>query len=138
VSDASVEVWQANSHGRYAHPEDVQEKPLDNKFKGFGRVCTASDGTFEFHTIKPQPVPGPAGAMQAPHLALVIFTLGLLKHLVNRVYFDGEAANAGDPVLQRVPSARRESLMAKRYAGEDHVYEWTAHLQEVRETVFFD
>lgn len=138
VGDATVEVWQANSHGRYAHPEDVQEKPLDNKFKGFGRVSTASDGTFEFHTIKPGAVPGPAGAVQAPHLTLVIFMRGLLKHLVTRVYFDGEAANAGDPVLQRVPSARRESLMAKRHVVEDHVYEWTVYLQGVRETVFFD
>ena len=138
VSDATLEIWQANSHGKYAHPEDVQEKPLDENFKGFGRVSTTSDGTFQFTTIKPGSVPGPGGATQAPHLTLVIFMRGLLKHLVTRVYFDGEAANANDPVLNLVPSTRRDTLLVRKHADEAGVFEWTVHLQGARETAFFD
>ena len=26
VPDALIEIWQANSHGKYAHPEDTQSK----------------------------------------------------------------------------------------------------------------
>jgi protocatechuate 3,4-dioxygenase alpha subunit len=32
VNDAMVETWQANAHGKYAHPDDAQEKPLDDQF----------------------------------------------------------------------------------------------------------
>src|SRR5207247_8945220 len=36
VSDGLVEIWQANSHGKYAHPEDQQRKRLERGFRGFG------------------------------------------------------------------------------------------------------
>ena len=32
VPDAVLELWQANSYGKYAHPEDMQDKPLDRSF----------------------------------------------------------------------------------------------------------
>lgn len=138
VSDATLEIWQANSHGKYAHPEDVQEKPLDDNFKGFGRISTGKDGGFQLTTIKPGCVPGADGTTQAPHLTLVIFMRGLLKHLVTRVYFEGEAANANDPVLKLVPPARRETLIAKHQAATPDVFECYVNLQGARETVFFD
>jgi protocatechuate 3,4-dioxygenase alpha subunit len=135
VGDATLEVWQANGHGKYAHPEDVQEKPLDDRFKGFGRVSTNSDGVFQFSTIKPGAVPGPNGSTQAPHLTLVIFMRGLLKHLVTRMYFEGEPGNANDPVLTLVPDARRETLIARK---QGTTYEMSINLQGPKETVYFD
>lgn len=138
VNDATLETWQANHHGKYAHPEDTQEKLLDERFKGFGRVSTRADGTFEFTTIKPGSVPGPGGGTQAPHLAVVIFMRGLLKHLVTRIYFAGEAANADDPVLKLVPPERRATLMAQPIVATPGVYQWTVNLQGPNETVFFD
>ena len=138
VSDATLEIWQANSHGKYAHPEDVQEKPLEDNFKGFGRVSTTRDGTFQFTTIKPGCVPGLNEATQAPHLTLVIFMRGLLKHLVTRVYFEGETANTEDPILKLVPEQRRATLVAAKQAGAQNAFEWHVHLQGEHETVFFD
>ena len=138
VNDAMLETWQANSHGKYAHPDDAQEKPLDEKFKGFGRVQSGSDGSFRFATIKPGRVPAAGGVMQAPHLAVVIFMRGLLKHLVTRVYFADDAANADDPVLKLVPAVRRGTLIAKKIAAEPGVLEWNVLLQGKDETVFFD
>ena len=41
VVDAMLEVWQANSHGRYAHPEDTRDLPLDDGFTGWGRASTS-------------------------------------------------------------------------------------------------
>ena len=61
VPDALIELWQANSHGKYAHPEDTQEKPVEPGFKGYGRQPTDDAGKFRFSTIKPGPVPGPDG-----------------------------------------------------------------------------
>ncbi len=138
VADAVVETWQANAHGKYAHAEDVQEKPLEENFKGFGRVLTGADGAFRFTTIKPGPVPGPGGAMQAPHLAITIFMRGLLKHLATRIYFPDELANANDPVLALVPAERRATLIANKVSSEPGVLEWNVMLQGKDETVFFD
>jgi protocatechuate 3,4-dioxygenase beta subunit len=59
VPDAVIELWQANAAGRYNHPDDRQsDKPLDPKFRGFGRVATDAEGRFRVTTIKPGPVPG--------------------------------------------------------------------------------
>lgn len=136
VNDAMVEIWQANAHGKYAHPEDTRDLPLDPAFTGFGRVYTDEEGRFRFHTVKPGRVPGPEGTQQAPHLNITIFMRGLLKHLVTRVYFEGES-NDADPVLSRVPAERRPTLVARR-TGKPGTLEWNVVLQGGAETVFFD
>jgi protocatechuate 3,4-dioxygenase alpha subunit len=136
VNDAAVEIWQANSHGKYASPEDPQDKPLESGFRGYGRSLTDESGACRFRTIKPGRVPGPDGKLQAPHLVVTIFMRGLLKQLVTRVYFPDELSNADDPVLKLVPPERRPTLIARK-TGEG-VLEWNIHLQGRNETVFFD
>jgi protocatechuate 3,4-dioxygenase, alpha subunit len=136
VQDALIEIWQANAHGKYAHPEDTQDKPLEPEFKGFGRVPTDEKGAFRFTTIKPGRVPGPGESLQAPHLVISIFMRGLLKQLVTRLYFPNESSNAEDPILKLVDSTRRATLIAKKIA--DGVLEWNVVLQGDDETVFFD
>jgi len=138
VGDAVVEIWQANAHGRYAHPDDTQDKPLESGFKGFGRSPTDDNGRFRFTTIKPGRVPASSGGLQAPHLNVTMFTRGLLKHLVTRVYFPDDPANAEDAVLTSVPEARRATLVAAPVAGRKGALEWNVVLQGVGETVFFD
>ena len=136
VNDAAVEIWQANSHGRYAHPEDRQDKPLEPQFRGYGRSLTDEQGEFRFNTIKPGRVPGPGGKAQAPHLSVTIFMRGLLKQLQTRIYFPDDPANADDPVLALVPAERRSTLIARRTG--DGALEWNVVLQGKGETVFFD
>jgi protocatechuate 3,4-dioxygenase, alpha subunit len=136
VNDGVVEIWQANAQGKYASPEDTQNKPIEPGFRGFGRIMTGADGAFRFSTVKPGRVPGPGGALQAPHLVAVVFMRGLLKHLLTRMYFPEEPANAEDTVLMRVPADRRLTLVARR-AGSG-VLEWNIVLQGRDETVFFD
>ncbi len=136
VPDALVEIWQANAAGRYNHPEDVGEQPLDPTFYGFGRWPTDSGGSFEFSTIKPGQVRGLGGKLQAPHLLVSIFMRGILKRVVSRIYFEGEDANDQDPILQLVPAERRSTLIARKEAIGH--YSWTVHMQGSHETVFFD
>jgi protocatechuate 3,4-dioxygenase alpha subunit len=143
VPDGILEIWQANAHGKYAHPDDVQEKLLEKDFSGYGRVPTDENGKFRFTTIKPGRVPGPAGpsgpsTLQAPHLAISIFTRGLLRRLVTRMYFPSEAGNDEDFVLNLVEPARRSTLIAKKPDGGTGALEWNVILQGANETVFFD
>ncbi|HEX2333709.1 MAG TPA: protocatechuate 3,4-dioxygenase subunit alpha [Burkholderiales bacterium] len=136
VNDAALEIWQANSHGKYASPEDKQAKPAEQGFRGYGRSLTDDAGAFRFRTIKPGRVPGPDGKLQAPHITVTLFMRGLLKQLQTRIYFPDDPANADDPVLNLIPPERRGSLIAKRRA--DGEFEWNVVLQGRNETVFFD
>jgi protocatechuate 3,4-dioxygenase alpha subunit len=138
VNDAVIEIWQANAQGNYAHPEDAQDKPVEVGFRGFGRCLTDAQGGYRFTTIKPGRVSGPGGAPQAPHIVVTVFMRGLLKHLITRVYFPEESANAEDPVLKLVPADRRATLIAKHSASDKSALEWNVNLQGRDETVFFD
>jgi protocatechuate 3,4-dioxygenase alpha subunit len=140
ITDGVIEIWQANAHGKYAHPEDKRDLPLEPGFKGFGRIPTDSDGGFRFTTIKPGCVPGPDGKLQAPHIVVSFFARGLLKRVVSRIYFPDETSNAEDPVLKQVPPERRSTLIANKVSGG--VLQWNILIQGdwhgQGETVFFD
>ena len=138
VPDALLEIWQANAEGKYAHPDDPQKKSIERDFLGFGRIPTREDGSFRFTTIRPGRVPGPNGKMQAPHIVVSVFCRGLLIRLVTRIYFPGEASNAGDFALSQVEPGRRGTLIAKEIAGKPGELEWNVVLQGANETVFFD
>jgi protocatechuate 3,4-dioxygenase alpha subunit len=138
VPDAVIEIWQANSFGKYAHLEDEQEKPLDPGFNGFGRCPTDPNGAFIFRTIKPGPVPSSTGALQAPHINVSIFMRGLLDRLVTRIYFFGDERNNGDEVLKLIEPARRSTLLARPDVSEANSYVWNVILQGPDETVFLD
>ncbi len=118
VPDALVEVWQADGGGSYANGL-------------FGRCDTPEEGRFEFRTVVPGAVDG-----QAPHLEISVFARGLLKRVVTRMYFPGEAeANAADPVLAAIPAERRSTLVAR--AEPDGSLWFDIRLQGADETVFF-
>jgi protocatechuate 3,4-dioxygenase, alpha subunit len=138
VSDAIIEIWQANALGKYEHPEDTRPSPLQRGFLGFGRVMTNDKGTFCFTTIKPGRVPGPNGSLQAPHIEVAVFMRGLLKQLMSRVYFPEEPSNAEDPILRLVEPERRPTLIASNIAGQDGLLEWNVICSGENETVFFD
>ncbi len=138
VPDTLIEIWQANADGKYNHPADRQAKSIDASFRGFGRQITDQNGACEFETIKPGRVPGPRGALQAPHLEVGVFTRGVLKILATRIYFSGDAANGECPVLAIVPKARRATLIAQPVAGQPGTWRHEVHLSGLKESVFFD
>lgn len=138
IPDAAIEIWQANRHGKYRHPDDTRDLPLEPGFRGFGRVPTGDDGRFRFHTIKPGVVPGPAGIAQAPHLIVGVLMRGLLKGLVTRLYFAGDPRNETDPILQLVPAERRHTLLLTRTPESDTAWQCILRMQGDDETVFLD
>jgi protocatechuate 3,4-dioxygenase alpha subunit len=137
VPDAILELWQANSHGRYNHPADRQNRKLDPGFKGFGRICTDKSGRFRFTTIRPGSVPGADGKAQAPHINVILFMRGQLTHLYTRIYFAGDSALAQDEALNKVEPARRATLLAQPVSGQAGHYQWNIVMQGEKETVFF-
>jgi protocatechuate 3,4-dioxygenase alpha subunit len=135
IPDALIEILQADARGRYAADHaDV----LATGFRGFGRAGTGTDARndFRFRTIKP----GATKDGQAPHLNVIVLMRGLLVHAFTRAYFEGEAANAKDAVLNSVPGARRKTLIARHEGqrGGRAIYRFDIRMQGPDETVFFD
>lgn len=138
INDAMIEIWQADSQGRYASPRDNRALP-NTQFKGFGRSATDKAGIFAFDTVKPGAVPGPDGKQQAPHIVVCIFSRGMLRQIYTRLYFSDEPGNANDPILALVPSDRRGTLIAhKQGNGDPALYRFDIRVQGENETVFFD
>jgi protocatechuate 3,4-dioxygenase, alpha subunit len=136
VPDGMIEFWQANEAGRYAHPADTRGNvALEDGFWGFGRSGTVNDGWYEIVTLKPGPVPGPDGRLQAPHILVGVFARGLLKRLATRLYFpDEEEANAADPVLFELDESERATLVA---IPENGGLRFDIRLQGKGQTAFF-
>jgi protocatechuate 3,4-dioxygenase, alpha subunit len=128
VGDAMLEFWQADAAGRYAGAD--AGLPANAPFRGFARVATDATGVFRLQTVKP----GTSGA-NAPHVAVSVLGRGLLNRLYTRVYFADEPANATDPVLALVPTARRSTLIATSEAPAH--WRFDIRLQGEGETVFF-
>jgi len=137
VPDAVLEIWQANSHGRYNHSADLQNKKLDAGFTGFGRIATDKAGGFRFRTIRPGATPGKDAKPQVSHINITLFMRGQLTHLYTRLYFADDPAIATDAALMQVDPARRPTLLARRMPGQPARYEWDIVMQGSRETVFF-
>jgi protocatechuate 3,4-dioxygenase alpha subunit len=134
VADALIEVYQADADGNYGQPAASEGR---RGFHGFGRLPTSADGTCTFTTIKPGAVR--SGALeQAPHLNVCFLSRGLLRQIYTRIYFEGDAGAAGDPILGLVPAGRRPTLMARPAPAEPGTWDFVIRLQGDDETVFFD
>ena len=127
LSDAVVELWQADADGSYRH--------------AWGRAACDGKGGFQFDTVKPGRDAGPDGKPMAPHVSLWIVARGINIGLQTRLYFGDEvAANAEDYVLTRIMDPRRrQTLIAPRSEVDGRAtYSLAIRLQGEDETVFFD
>lgn len=122
VEGARIEIWQANAHGRYAHPWDSSRRPLDPNFQGYGVQVTDAQGRYRFKTIKPG-----AYDSRPPHIHVDI---AAKTELTTQIYFPGEPLNERDGIFRSTRD--RELLIAKpaeaREAVEDGalVLRWDA------------
>ena len=116
IRNQLVEVWQANSAGRYRHEVDRHPAPLDPNFTGAGRCLTDDDGRYRFVTVKPGSYPwqNHDNAWRPAHIHLSIFGHGFLQRLVTQFYFPGDPLLEHDPMFMSVPIERaRQALIAE-------------------------
>lgn len=108
VEGALVEIWQANSWGRYDHERDAgNPRPLDPNFQSWAEMLTDAEGRFRFKTIKPGSYPADdSGWVRPPHIHFKVSRRGY-HELVTQMYFTGEPLNAPDKILAALPSAEQ-------------------------------
>ena len=115
VRHAMVEVWQCNAAGRYDHPLDTHDAPLDPHFAGHGRVFTDAEGCYRFQTIKPGAYPwrNHQNAWRPNHIHFSLFGAGMAQRLVTQMYFPGDPLLPLDPIFNTTPdAAARNRLVA--------------------------
>src|SRR5215813_8357425 len=112
LAGVRVEIWQANTWGRYRHPSDTNPAPLDPNFDGFAVQVTDAEGRYHFKTIKPAAYPTGPNTMRPAHIHFRVS--GRQDRLVTQMYFEGDANNATDPFLNS--AGRKELLITKLQA----------------------
>lgn len=109
VRNALMEIWQANTYGRYTHPSDPNTQyALDPNFEGYARLRTDRDGRYAITSIKPGPYATARGDWRAPHIHFEI--QGSVDRKVTQLFFPGEALNGQDRHLNSV--RRPETVIA--------------------------
>jgi len=116
VPNTMVEIWQANATGRYDHPADQHDAPLDPNFRGVGRVFTDAEGRYRFLTIRPGAYPWPnhRNAWRPNHIHFSLFGPAFATRLVTQMYFPGDPLLAYDPIFNGTADAHaRDRLVAQ-------------------------
>ena len=117
VAGALVEVWQANSAGRYLHKTDQHAAPLDPNFSGAGRFLTDDEGYYRFTSIKPGAYPwsNHPNAWRPAHIHFSLFGAGLLTRLVTQMYFPGDPLLSYDPIYNCIPDEQAKQRMISTF-----------------------
>ena len=126
VRGTLIEIWQANSAGRYKHEVDRHPAPLDPNFSGAGRCLTDGEGRYRFITIKPGAYPwrNHPNAWRAAHIHLSLFGPAFATRLVTQMYFPGDPLFFQDPIFHSVRDARHRERMIARFDLEETLPEW--------------
>lgn len=117
IGDAVIEIWQADTEGRYNHPND--QRSSNQAFKGFARWGTGTDpeNRFVFRTVKP----GPVDSEQAPHINVIVFMRGMPNHAYTRLYFPDEVGRERERPRADVNSRRTSRHLA---GGKNRTRRW--------------
>jgi protocatechuate 3,4-dioxygenase beta subunit len=126
VPNTLVEVWQANSAGRYAHDRDRHDAPLDPNFSGVGRTITDAQGHYRFVTIKPGAYPwrNHDNAWRPAHIHFSLFGRAFTQRLITQMYFPGDPLFPFDPIYNSVRDEQARQRLISRFDLETTQPEW--------------
>jgi protocatechuate 3,4-dioxygenase, beta subunit len=126
VRNTLVEIWQANSAGRYRHEVDRHPAPLDTNFSGAGRCITDDEGNYRFITIKPGAYPwrNHPNAWRAAHIHVSLFGPAFATRLVTQMYFPGDPLFFQDPIFHSVREPKDRERMISEFNLDETVPEW--------------
>ena len=110
VNGASIEIWQANAFGRYAHENEVSTEPLDPNFQGVARLVTGPTGEWRITTIKPKFYDSAIG-LHTPHIHFDV--QGRAHRLAAQMYFPEEQEKNEADSLYRELGAEAPASIAR-------------------------
>jgi protocatechuate 3,4-dioxygenase beta subunit len=131
VPNTLVEIWQANSAGRYIHVRDDHPAPLDPNFSGAGRVVTDEQGRYRFTSVKPGAYPwrNHPNAWRPAHIHFSLFGPSFLTRLITQMYFPGDPLFPFDPIFNSIPDERARNRLIARFDLDTTEPEWALGYQ---------
>jgi len=126
VSNCLIEIWQANSAGRYIHREEIHDAPLDPNFHGAGMTLTDENGVYQFTTIKPGSYPwgNHENAWRPAHIHFSLIGRGFVDRLVTQMYFEGDPLFPYDPIFNSIPDEKSRSRLIAKFSLEKTIPEF--------------
>jgi protocatechuate 3,4-dioxygenase, beta subunit len=126
IQNALIEVWQANSAGRYIHKKDQHDAPLDPNFTGAGRCFTNDNGEYRFTTIRPGAYPwrNHPNAWRPAHIHFSVLGRSFLQRLVTQMYFPGDPLLPLDPIYNAIRDEAGRQRLISHYAHYVTKPEW--------------
>lgn len=118
LKDVFIDIWQANTWGRYRHSRDPNTAPLDPNFQGWAQTTSNDKGSYQFKTILPGAYPAGPGWTRPPHIHFKVFKQGFAP-LTTQMYFEGQSLNKLDLILQHHSNAEQKMLTAKRTTNKN-------------------
>ncbi|GAA3749409.1 protocatechuate 3,4-dioxygenase subunit beta [Leifsonia bigeumensis] len=127
VRNQLVEVWQANSAGRYIHKRDQHPAPIDPNFTGTGRTITGDDGSYRFVTIKPGAYPwkNHTNAWRPAHIHFSLFGNAFTQRIVTQMYFPSDPLFPLDPIYNSIVDDDARARLVANYDHELTSPEWS-------------
>jgi len=121
LEGATVDIWQANHFGRYSHPDDKSDAPLDPNFQGWSLLTTGDDGVYGIRTIMPGPYPLVYLGFEGWRCRHIHFKVSCPGHesVTTQMYFAGDPWIAHDEEIVKAPEEERHRLIASAVPDED-------------------
>ena len=126
VPGTLIELWQCNSAGRYHHPVDQHDAPLDPNFDGVGQVVSNDQGEYRFLTIKPGAYPwrNSPNAWRPAHIHFGIFGPAFATRVVTQMYFPGDPLLQYDAIFHGIADGAARQRLIADYVPELSEAEW--------------
>src|SRR5216684_4012490 len=125
VPHTLVEIWQANSSGRYPHRTDQHDAPLDPNFSGAGRTITDAEGRYRFISIRPGEYPwrNHYNAWRPAHIHFSLFGPAFLTRMVTQMYFPGDPLLPFDPIFNCIADEKARGRLISLFDWETTIPE---------------
>jgi len=128
IEDVTIDLWQANSYGKYHHPHDNSEAPIDPHFQGWAILQSGKQGRFKFKTVMPGAYPLNAPQQRTPHIHIKISKYGY-ESLLTQLYFPDQPLNDKDGLFKR-KSKQEQKMMTAKKTSKSNEYRYDIFLQK--------
>lgn len=130
IEDVTIDLWQANSYGKYHHPHDDSDAPVDPNFQGWAILKSGKQGRFKLKTVLPGAYPLGAPQQRTPHIHVKVSKLGF-ESLLTQIYFPDHPLNEKDGLFRRKTKAEQELMTARRMSSQGNQYQFDFYIERV-------
>ena len=129
VEDVTIDLWQANHFGKYHHPHDTSDAPVDKNFQAWAILQSGHKGRYKFKTIIPGAYPLGDNQQRTPHIHLKISKKGY-DSLLTQMYFPDQPLNQQDGLFKR-KSSQEQALMTAKRQGNSNQYQYDIIIEKL-------